>query len=48
VVEDDRRLREGPRQVDQLAELGVIHPRVKAETERRQPSEALAHSRVRQ
>jgi hypothetical protein len=43
MVEHDRRLRKGARQINQLAELGVVHPRAKAEAERRQPGEALAH-----
>ena len=48
MVEHNGRLREGARQVDQLAKLGMIHPCVEAETERRQPGEALAHPRVEQ
>src|SRR5215472_8589314 len=48
MVEHDRRLGEGAGQVDQLAKLGVVHPGVKAETERRKSGEALAHPRVQQ
>src|SRR5262244_1941701 len=48
MVEHDRRLGEGARQIDQLAELSMIHPRVKAETERRQSGKAFAHLRVQQ
>ena len=48
MVEGDLRLRESMRQLDQLAELGVVHPCVKAEAEWRQPGEALAQLRVHQ
>jgi hypothetical protein len=48
MVEHDRRGGEGARQIDEFAELGVVHPRVKAEAERREPGEALAHFPVHQ
>src|SRR5438105_6546374 len=48
MVENDRRLREGARQIDKLAELREIHPGVEAETERVELREALAHLRVEQ
>ena len=48
MVEDDLGRGKGARQIDQLIELGVIHPRVKSETERRQPGKAFAYPRVHQ
>src|SRR5947207_9007050 len=48
MVENDRRLREGARQIDKLAELREIHPGVEAETERVELGKALAHFRVEQ
>src|SRR5947208_16363772 len=48
MVEDDRRLREGARQIDKLAKLREIHPGVEAETERVELGKALAHFRVEQ
>ncbi len=48
MVEHDRRLGEGARQVGEFAELGVVHPSVKAETERRQSGKALAHPPIHQ
>ena len=48
MVEHDRRLGKGARQIDQLAELRVIHPSIEAEAERREPGETLAHLRVHQ
>ena len=42
MVEHDE-LREGARQIGQLAELGVVRPGVEAEADRRQPRAAFAH-----
>jgi uncharacterized protein YhdP len=41
MVEHDRRLREGTGEIGEFAELGEIHPGVKAEAERVQPGKAL-------
>src|SRR5262249_6195095 len=46
MVEHDRRLREGAREIDELAQLREIHPRVEAEPERMQFLESLAHLAV--
>src|SRR5205085_4024225 len=48
MVENDRRLRKGARQIEKLAELREIHPGVEAEAERVELREALAHLRVEQ
>ena len=48
MVEHDRRLGKRARQIDELAELGVVHPRVEAEAERVQPGKPLAHRPVHQ
>src|SRR5215469_10081524 len=46
MVEHDRCLRKSACQINELAKLGMVHPGIKAEAERRQPGEALAHFRV--
>src|SRR6516225_7204157 len=48
MVEHDRCLGKYARQVDEIAELSVVHPGVKAEAERSEPREPLAHPWVRQ
>src|SRR5947209_9497484 len=48
MVEDDRCLRKGARQIDKLAKLHEIHPGVEAEAERVELGKALAHFRVEQ
>ena len=48
MVQHDRGFGKGARQTDELAELGVIHPRIKAEPERGEPGEALAQLWVHQ
>src|ERR1700746_948269 len=48
MVEPDWCLGKGARQIDQLAELGVVHPGVKAETERGEAREPFAYSPVHQ
>src|SRR5215469_8724406 len=48
MVEHDLCLGKGTRQVDEFAELGVVHPRIKAEAEGREPGKALAHPLVQQ
>ena len=48
MVEHDLRLGKGARQIDQLAELGVVHPGVEAEAERRETRESFPHAPVHQ
>ena len=48
MVEHDRCLGKGARQIDELAELRVVHPGIEAETKRGQAGEALAHPPVHQ
>src|SRR6516165_3127131 len=48
MVEDDLRVGKGARQIDQLVELGVVHPGVKAEAEWAEAGEALANLWVHQ
>jgi len=48
MVENNRCLRKGAGEVDQLAELGVVHPGVKAQAKRSEPGKAFAHPRVHQ
>jgi hypothetical protein len=48
MVEADRGLREGARQLDDIAELRMIDPGIEAEPERRQVREAFAHLAVAQ
>ena len=42
VVQHDRRLRKGPREIDEVVELGLEHPSVEGEAERRESREAFA------
>ena len=42
MVEHDLRVGKGPRQVDKLSELGMVHPGVEAEAKRSETGEALA------
>ena len=42
MVHHDRRLRKGPREIDEVVELGLEHPSVEGEAERRESREAFA------
>src|ERR1700746_1471208 len=46
MVQHDRRLREGARQIDDVRKLSVEQPRVEAEPERGEPSKSLAEISV--
>jgi len=46
MVEDDRRLREGARQIRQLHQLRVVQPRLEGQVERRQPRKSDAPGRI--
>ena len=46
MVEDDRGIGEGPREVDRVRQLRMILPGVKAEAERRELRETLAELRI--
>jgi len=48
MVEHDLRLGKVARRVNEIVELGVVHPRIKAETERFEPGKARAHPRILQ
>ena len=48
MVEHDLGLGEGARQIDEFAELGMVHPGIEAEAERGEPGEAIAHPPIHQ
>src|SRR6516162_1645026 len=48
MVEHNLCLGEGPGQIDELAELGVVHPRIEAETERSEAGKAFAQAAIHQ
>jgi hypothetical protein len=48
MVEHDRRLGRGARQVDELAELRVVHPGIETEAERGEAGKTFAHMPVSQ
>jgi hypothetical protein len=43
MVEHDLRLGKGAGETDEVAELGVVHPRIETEVEGPEPGEARAH-----